>query len=84
MIRNDLGWAPGQNGQEFYIGIDYGQVSGPSSDALIGKHLSGAVLGWRGVLKSVSYDVFVGRPLGKPDGFQTSGSVAGFNINWPC
>lgn len=81
LVRNDLGWALGQSGQEFYVGIDYGQVSGPSSETLIGKHLSGAVLGLRGALKSVSYDVFVGKPISKPSGFQTSGSVAGFNIN---
>lgn len=82
LIRNDLGWALGQSGQEFYIGIDYGQVGGPISETLIGKHLSGAVLGLRGALKGFSYDVFVGKPISKPSGFQTSGSVAGFNVNW--
>ena len=82
LVRNDLGWALGQSGQEFYVGIDYGQVSGPSSETLIGKHLSGAVIGLRGALKSVSYDVFVGKPISKPSGFQTSSSVAGFNVNW--
>ena len=81
-MRNDLGVALGQSGQEFYVGIDYGQVSGLTSDILIGKHLSGAVLGLRGALKGVSYDVFIGKPISKPSGFQTSGSVAGFNVNW--
>lgn len=82
LVRNDLGWVHGHTGQEFYVGIDYGQVSGPTSDTLIGKHLSGAVLGLRGALKGVSYDVFVGKPISKPSRFQTSGSVAGFNVNW--
>ena len=82
LVRNDLGVALGQSGQEFYVGIDYGQVSGLTSDILIGKHLSGAVLGLRGALKGVSYDVFIGKPISKPSGFQTSGSVAGFNVNW--
>lgn len=82
LIRNDLGWALGQSGQELYVGIDYGQANGPTSGTLIGKHLSGAVIGLRGALKSVSYDVFVGKPISKPSGFQTSSSVAGFNVNW--
>lgn len=82
LIRNNLGWALGQSGQEFYVGIDYGQVRGPGSETLIGKHLSGAALGLRGALKSFSYDVFVGKPISKPAGFQTSSSVAGFSLNW--
>lgn len=82
LVRNDIGWALGQTGQEFYVGIDYGQVSGSTSETLIGKHLSGAVLGLRGALKGFSYDVFVGKPISKPSGFQTSSSVAGFNVNW--
>ena len=82
LVRNDLGVALGQSGQEFYAGIDYGQVSGPSSDTLIGKHLSGAVLGFRGAFKELSYDVFAGKPISKPNGFQTHRHVAGFNMNW--
>ena len=82
LVRNDIGWALGQTGQELYVGIDYGQVSGSTSDTLIGKHLSGAVLGLRGHAKKISYDLFVGQPLSKPDGFQTASSMAGFNFNW--
>lgn len=82
LVRNDIGWALGQTGQEFYVGIDYGQVSGPTSDTLIGKHLSGAVLGLRGNAKKISYDLFIGQPLSKPDSFQTASSMAGFNFNW--
>ncbi|GBG14019.1 ABC transporter substrate-binding protein [Novimethylophilus kurashikiensis] len=48
LVRNDLGLALGQSGQEIYIGIDYGQVSGPSAQLLVGKRLAGAVLGLRG------------------------------------
>lgn len=82
LMRNDLSVAIGQSGQAFYVGIDHGQVAGPGSDLLLGKRLSGAVLGLRGAYKSLSYDLFVGMPLDKPDGFQTAGSVAGFNINY--
>lgn len=82
LVRNELGVALGKSGQESYIGVDYGQVGGHSSDALIGKHLSGAVLGLRGSLKSVTYDVFVGQSISKPSGFKTPTSVAGFSLNW--
>jgi len=81
LIRNDLGFALGQTGQELYLGVDYGQVSGPSSKNLVGTALSGAVVGLRGNVRGLSYDVFVGAPLSKPSGFQTSSSVAGFSLN---
>ena len=82
LVRNDLGWALGQTGQELYLGVDYGEVGGPSSRTLAGIRLSGAVLGLRGGYKGLAYDVFAGKPISKPSGFQTSGSVAGFNVNW--
>jgi len=44
--------------------------------------LSGAVIGLRGAAKGFSYDVFAGRPVAKPEGFITSGGVAGFNTSW--
>lgn len=40
--------------------------------ALIGKRLSGAVLGLRGSFKGATWDIFAGHPLGKPQGFQTA------------
>jgi len=82
LIRNDLGLALGQSGQELYIGADYGEVQGASSKFLIGKRLSGAALGLRGGLQGVYYDVFVGAPLSKPEGFRTPHRVAGFTVNW--
>uniref|UniRef100_UPI0018E52D8A ShlB/FhaC/HecB family hemolysin secretion/activation protein n=1 Tax=Photorhabdus sp. CRCIA-P01 TaxID=2019570 RepID=UPI0018E52D8A len=80
--RNELDWQTPLRGQSLYLGIDYGEVGGPGSDALLGKHLAGSALGWRGSLKGVSYDLFVGVPLSKPAGFQTSPVTAGFNLYW--
>ncbi len=82
LVRNDLGWALGNSGQELYVGIDHGQVGGRSAAQLVGRRLSGAVLGLRGSYQKASWDVFVGTPLSKPDGFQTSNTTAGFNLNW--
>jgi len=82
LMRNDLGLALGQSGQELYIGADYGEVQGASSEFLIGKRLSGAVLGLRGGAKGFYYDVFAGAPISRPDGYRTAHRVAGFNVNW--
>jgi hemolysin activation/secretion protein len=82
LIRNDLGLALWQTGQELYLGIDYGEVAGQSSETLIGTRLSGGVLGLRGGYKGLAYDLFIGQPLGKPDGFNAPATVAGFSCNW--
>ncbi|MFL9608666.1 ShlB/FhaC/HecB family hemolysin secretion/activation protein [Methylobacillus sp. Pita2] len=81
-IRNDLSAMLGQSGQALYLGLDYGEVGGQSSDTLIGKQLAGAVIGMRGGYKGFSYDLFLGQPVKKPDGFETAKTAAGFNLNW--
>ncbi len=80
LIRNDLGLLLGNSGQEFYLGLDHGEVGGRGADLLVGRRLTGVVLGLRGGYKGLAYDMFVGQPINKPSGFQTSGRVAGFNI----
>ena len=81
VIRNNLGLVLRQGFPELYMGVDYGQVGGPSSHNLIGHYLSGTVMGVRQNAKAFSYDVFVGRPLFKPNGFDTPSSVAGFSLS---
>jgi len=80
LIRNDLGWQTLASGQELYLGLDHGQVGGQSADLLIGKRLTGAVLGLRGGYGKLAWDLFTGRPLKKPDGFQTARNTTGFNL----
>jgi hypothetical protein len=82
LIRNEMAVALGSSGHETYVGIDHGEVSGRNSKNLIGTSLTGAVWGLRGSLKGLSYDLFVGTPLSKPDGFNTSHITTGFNLNW--
>ena len=82
LIRNDLGFPVAQTGQELYWGLDYGEVGGQSAKYLIGTRLAGTVIGARGGFKGLQYDVFVGAPLKKPDGFETASTTAGFNLNW--
>jgi hemolysin activation/secretion protein len=72
--------ALGASGQDIYLGIDAGEVSGPSTRFLLGNTLSGAVIGLRGAYRRFQYDVFVGTPLYKPAGFKTADTTAGFNL----
>jgi hemolysin activation/secretion protein len=80
LVRNDLGLTLGPGGQELYLGIDYGQLGGQSAELLVGKRLSGAVLGLRGSYRELSFDFFAGQPLYKPEGFKTSRVASGFNL----
>lgn len=81
LLRNDLGVFLGLSGQELYFGLDHGQVGGPSQRRQAGDRLTGAVAGVRGSVRGLSYDVFAGRPLRKPDGFRTAKSTAGFMLH---
>ncbi len=81
-VRNDVAWRTPLPNQELYLGADYGEVGGYSSDYLIGKHLAGGVVGLRGSAFNTGYDLFAGTPFSKPDGFETSSLTLGFNLNW--
>ena len=81
LIRNDIGVALGESGQELYAGVDYGEVGGQSAELLVGTRLVGAVIGVRGAYRGLYYDVFAGRPLSKPQGFETADVTAGFNLS---
>ncbi|MDF3823088.1 ShlB/FhaC/HecB family hemolysin secretion/activation protein, partial [Leptospira sp. 96542] len=86
--RNELSTALGGIGggsQQLYAGVDHGQVGGESAQNLVGKNLTGAVLGLRGQLGqgrgALSFDLFVAAPLAKPERFRTSETTAGFQIS---
>jgi hemolysin activation/secretion protein len=80
-LHNDWSVALGNSGQELYLGMDAGEVSGPSTQNLLGKTLTGAVLGLRGGYKKLQYDLFVGAPLYQPTGFKTAKTTAGFSVS---
>ncbi|MFZ3088596.1 MAG: ShlB/FhaC/HecB family hemolysin secretion/activation protein [Methylotenera sp.] len=86
LIRNELTAPIASSGQALYWGLDYGEVGGQSSKNLVGKYLAGTVIGLRGGgasrFGSLSYDVFLGKPINKPQGFVTHQSVAGFSFNY--
>ena len=81
-VRNDLAMPMGASGQEIYLGVDYGRVGGPSAAYLAGNQLAGAVLGLRGNYHGLSYDLFAGQALKKPEHFRTAQTTTGFNLSW--
>ena len=80
--RNELAWNVNQKGHQLYLALDGGRVMGWSTESQLGHHLVGAALGLKGGFGRFYYDVFVGRPIRKPEGFRTSDAVAGFNIGY--
>lgn len=82
LLRSEVGVALGQTQQELYAGLDHGRVAGPSSGLLVGTELTGAVIGLRGALKGLQYDVFAGTPVRRPKGFTTSRVTLGFQLNY--
>ncbi len=63
-----------------YAGVDHGQVDGPNDPNLIGKSLTGAVIGVRGGFFDFSFDAFMGCPLDRPRGFKTEQTTTGFQV----
>lgn len=81
LVRNDLSWQIPLPGTEFYLAADYGEVAGKGTEYLTGNHLAGGAAGLRGTLWKVSFDMFAGVPLSRPEGFKTSPATFGFNLN---
>ncbi|WP_309898721.1 ShlB/FhaC/HecB family hemolysin secretion/activation protein [Variovorax soli] len=82
LLRNDLGWALGETGAELYAGVDFGQVGGRSTEQVVGQRLSGGVIGLRGARNGLSYELFIGAPIHKPEGLRTARATAGFSLNY--
>jgi hemolysin activation/secretion protein len=81
LLRNEVA-TPLTEQLQGYVAVDTGHVSGPSAANLVGQNLTGGVLGLRGQWGRVQYEVFVGKPLSKPEHFKTSSSTAGFSVSW--
>lgn len=80
--RNELAWNVNHKGHQLYWTIDTGRVSGLDKQSRLGNHLVGAALGVKGSVKKLSYDLFVGKPVRKPEGFRTAKAVAGFQLSY--
>ncbi|MEW5886540.1 MAG: ShlB/FhaC/HecB family hemolysin secretion/activation protein [Pseudomonadota bacterium] len=85
LLRNELSTRLGASPYSLYAGLDWGRVSGPAAQALVGRELTGAVLGlrahWQMGRVRTQIDWFAGRPLEHPAGFQASNRVYGFSLH---
>ncbi|WP_072164793.1 ShlB/FhaC/HecB family hemolysin secretion/activation protein [Photorhabdus aegyptia] len=83
-LRNTLSWQTPAPDQQLYLGADYGRVGGHGSETIIGRTLAGGVMGLKGNIRPahLAYDVSVGTPLSKPDGFKTDFAHINFSLNW--
>ncbi|MFJ3045277.1 ShlB/FhaC/HecB family hemolysin secretion/activation protein [Herbaspirillum chlorophenolicum] len=81
-LRNEIALGLGQSGQELYLGVDTGAVSGPSAQFLTGQRLTGSAIGLRGAAYKLSYDIFLATPLVRPKGFTTANVTGGFSLLW--
>jgi hemolysin activation/secretion protein len=81
LLRNDISAPLGDSGQQLFVGLDYGAVSGPETQYLAGTQLAGAVIGMRGQWQRLQYEVFVGKPISKPDAFDTASVTSGFSLS---
>lgn len=87
LVRNEISGSIFAKPHYWYAGIDYGEVGGRTAyqpNPLPGTSLLGSVVGLRGQIAPLrmSYDVFVGAPLKKPDNFRTDHYTTGFSLNW--
>lgn len=80
--RNELVWQiPDLPQVSPYLGLDAGQVSGPSAANLPGKRMVGAVIGLRGQIAGTQYDLFYGRPVSQPPALKASPGTWGFMLH---
>nr|WP_279032990.1 ShlB/FhaC/HecB family hemolysin secretion/activation protein [Snodgrassella alvi] len=82
--NNNLNWQY-LPGHQVYAGIDVGHITGRTSEMQLGKTLAGTVLGFKGQIKAGGnwyYDVFMGKPIYKPQHFRTDKTTFGFNLNY--
>ena len=80
VVRNELRFPIDDLPHQIYLALDYGKVSGPSTEYLLGTELVGSAIGVRGRMGIFSYDAFVGYPLKKPEGFTTASRTYGFML----
>lgn len=85
LLRQEVATPLGSSPFSAYAGVDWGRVSGPAAERLVGRELMGGVLGLRAHGQAgrvqTHLDLFVGKPLKQPNGFATAQRVVGFTLN---
>lgn len=73
------------NTNTIYTAFDFGKVSGSNSKYLTDDLIVGTGVGLKGSLKqygALSYDIFLGLPVRKPDFFETDNATLNFTLNY--
>lgn len=83
-IQNTLHFLIGNYSSELYIGADYGQISGEiyPQNAFDGKRIVGTILGIKGTVKSLGYDISLSVPLMYPTGLVEDQFISNFNVTY--
>lgn len=80
-LRNEIGIPITNTAQSAYVGLDFGKVYGENVANLIGNKLAGFVTGLRGgLMQGMTYEIFAGWALYKPQHYRTDEPAAGFNL----
>ena len=79
-LRNELSTRFPKQKAELYLGLDVGAVYGYGTEVYNGHVIAGTVLGLRGAMDALSYDVFAAAPIQKPEGFRTPDVTYGFSL----
>lgn len=86
-LRQDVAYFFDRRSHSVYLGVDYGRVDGPSTMQLLGHKIAGGVIGMRGQIVKIpsigqiNYDIFIGRAIYQPQGFNNPSVVGGFSVN---
>ena len=79
-LRNEFATRFPKQKAELYLGLDVGAVYGYGTEVYNGHVIAGTVLGLRGAMDMISYDIFAAKPIQKPEGFRTSDVTYGFSL----
>ena len=79
-LRNELSTRFPKQKAELYLGLDVGAVYGYGTEVYNGHVIAGTVLGLRGAMDMLSYDIFAAKPIQKPEGFRTPDVTYGFSL----
>lgn len=80
-LRSEISMPVPDTSQSAYLGVDIGKVFGNNVPNLIGDKLAGMTIGMRGALmKGMTYEIFAGAPLYKPQHYRTEGTAVGFSL----
>ncbi|WP_315005681.1 ShlB/FhaC/HecB family hemolysin secretion/activation protein [uncultured Selenomonas sp.] len=79
-LRNELSTRFPKQKAELYFGLDVGAVYGYGTEVYNGHVIAGTVLGLRGAMDALSYDVFAAKPIQNPEGFRTPDVTYGFSL----